>query len=272
MTEEPPSPLLIDHARLLGLLGTDAGRFSVDVLAECASTNSHLLDRATAGAPSGTVVVADRQTAGRGSRGRSWLASPEASLTFSVLWHFPGGIERLSGLSLAVGVAVVEALSACGVADVQLKWPNDILYDDRKLGGILVEVQSDAESSQVVIGIGLNLRRPPDFAAEGMALAPVALEEFAPQLPERHALLAALLQALATVFDTFAEGGFAALRSRWQTYHAWQERPVNMLRDGKVEVEGACLGADEDGALLVRTATGLERCLSGDLTLRPGAC
>ena len=102
MTEEPPSPLLIDHARLLGLLGTDAGRFSVDVLAECASTNSHLLDRATAGAPSGTVVVADRQTAGRGSRGRSWLASPEASLTFSVLWHFPGGIERLSGLSLAV--------------------------------------------------------------------------------------------------------------------------------------------------------------------------
>ena len=127
MTEEPPSPLLIDHARLIGLLGPDAGRFSVDVLAECASTNSFLLERAAAGAPSGSVVVADRQTAGRGSRGRSWLATPDASLTFSVLWHFPGGIERLSGLSLAVGVAVVEALAACGVPAVQLKWPHAIL-------------------------------------------------------------------------------------------------------------------------------------------------
>ena len=272
MTEEPPSPLLIDHARLIGLLGPDAGRFSVDVLAECASTNSFLLERAAAGAPSGSVVVADRQTAGRGSRGRSWLATPDASLTFSVLWHFPGGIERLSGLSLAVGVAVVEALAACGVPDVQLKWPNDILYGDCKLGGILVEVQSDPESAQAVIGIGLNLRRPPDFVAGPQALAPVALEDIVPQLPGRNALLAALLHALAGVFDAFADGGFAVLRSRWQTYHAWQERPVNMLRDGKVEVEGACLGADEDGALLVRTATGLERCLSGDLTLRPGAC
>ena len=227
MTEEPPSPLLIDHARLIGLLGPDAGRFSVDVLAECASTNSFLLERAAAGAPSGSVVVADRQTAGRGSRGRSWLATPDASLTF---------------------------------------------YGDCKLGGILVEVQSDPESAQAVIGIGLNLRRPPDFVAGPQALAPVALEDIVPQLPERNALLAALLHALAGVFDAFADGGFAVLRSRWQTYHAWQERPVNMLRDGKVEVEGACLGADEDGALLVRTATGLERCLSGDLTLRPGAC
>ena len=263
---------LIEPARLRTLLGAAAGRFDVDSLAECESTNTELLARAERGAPSGSVLVADRQTAGRGSRGRTWLASPEASLTFSLLWRFDGGLERMSGLSLAVGLAVVEALEACGATGVRLKWPNDILYGDCKLGGILVEVQSDPESAQAVIGIGLNLRRPPDFVAGPQALAPVALEDIVPQLPERNALLAALLHALAGVFDAFADGGFAVLRSRWQTYHAWQERPVNMLRDGKVEVEGACLGADEDGALLVRTATGLERCLSGDLTLRPGAC
>ena len=273
MTEEPPSPLLIDSARLAEMLGPARGRFNVDVLPECASTNSVLLDRASGGAPSGSVLVADRQTAGRGSRGRSWLAAPEASLTFSVLWRFPGGIERLSGLSLAVGVAVVEALAQCGVPDAQLKWPNDILYAEGKLGGILVEVQCDDEAAQVVIGIGLNLRRPPEFGlADGFALAPVALEEVITPLPDRHVLFAQLLIALASVLDRFELGGFAVLRPTWQAHHAWQDRPVRMLRDGCVEHEGVCLGADEDGALLVRTSTGLERCLSGDLSLRPSPC
>ena len=101
---------LIEPARLRTLLGAAAGRFDVDSLAECESTNTELLARAERGAPSGSVLVADRQTAGRGSRGRTWLASPEASLTFSLLWRFDGGLERMSGLSLAVGLAVVEAL------------------------------------------------------------------------------------------------------------------------------------------------------------------
>ena len=101
---------LIEPARLRTLLGAAAGRFDVDSLAECESTNTELLARAERGAPSGSVLVADRQTAGRGSRGRTWLASPEASLTFSLLWRFDGGLERMSGLSLAVGLAVVEAV------------------------------------------------------------------------------------------------------------------------------------------------------------------
>ena len=114
------------------------------------------------------MLVTDRQTAGRGSRGRTWLASPEASLTFSLLWRFDGGLERMSGLSLAVGLAVVEALEACGASGVKLKWPNDILHDGGKLGGILVElhneVRSDnygeANAAMAVIGIGLNLFGP----------------------------------------------------------------------------------------------------------------
>ena len=269
---------LIEPARLQPLLGDAHGRFDVDSLAECASTNSELLARAERGAPSGSVLVADWQTAGRGSRGRTWLASPEASLTFSLLWRFDGGLERLSGLSLAVGLAVVEALEACGASGIKLKWPNDILHDGAKLGGILVELHNElrsdacggANTAMAVIGIGLNLTLPANIvSADGFALPPAALARAVPTPPERHQLFAQLLIALARVLDRFAEHGFSALRAQWQARHAWQDLPVRLLRDGSVLKEGVCLGADDDGALLVRTADGVERCLSGDLSIRP---
>ncbi len=262
--------LLIDPARLPAFLGEAAGRFNVISLPECESTNTLLMDHAAEGAPSGTVVVTDRQTAGRGSRGRHWMASPEASLTFSVLWGFAGGLERLSGLSLAVGVAVVQALENCGASGVMLKWPNDILYGHAKLGGILVELHAEPESAMAVIGIGLNLRLPESIGEPSVAALPAAaLEQIVGTVPERHVLFARLLVELARAFDRFAAGGFAALRDDWHVRHAWQDRPVRLLREGRVEKEGVCAGADADGALLVRTADGLERCLSGDVSLRP---
>lgn len=269
---------LIDPARLRLLLGSDGRRFDVDSLAECASTNTELLARAESGAPSGSVLVADRQTAGRGSRGRTWLASPEASLTFSLLWRFDGGLERMSGLSLAAGLAVVQALEACGASGVQLKWPNDILHDGAKLGGILVELHneerddaySETKSAMAVIGIGLNLTLPESIVGtDGFALPPAALSRAVSTLPERHHLFAQLLISLARVFDHFNDAGFVALREPWQRRHAWQDLPVRLLRDGAVLKEGVCLGADDDGALLVRTEEGVERCLSGDLSIRP---
>jgi BirA family biotin operon repressor/biotin-[acetyl-CoA-carboxylase] ligase len=267
----PDSPsLLIDPRRVNALLEEAAGRFCLVTVAECASTNTELLRRAAEGAPSGTVLVADRQTAGRGSRGRAWVASPEASLTFSVLWDFFGGVARLSGLSLAVGVAVARALARCGADGVLLKWPNDILHGDAKLGGILVELADDGRAARAVIGIGLNLRLPESIGDAGVAaLPPTALESLVATPPDRHVLLAALLVELARVFDRFAAAGFAGLRDAWDACHAWRERPVRLWRDGRVEMEGVCVGADADGALLLRTADGLKRCLSGDVSLRP---
>lgn len=261
--------LLLDPVRLQLLLGEARGRFDVDVLAECLSTNTLLLQRAGEGAPAGSVIVADRQTAGRGSRGRHWAAAPESSLTFSVLWRFDGGFEKISGLSLAVGVAVVQALEACGAIGVTLKWPNDILYRNAKLGGILVELHAEEDGALAVIGIGLNLQRPDNVRLLEMALPPAALADLLPGLPDRHVLFAQLLISLARVFDQFGQGGFAALRETWQACNAWQDRPVRLLREGRVEYEGICRGADSDGALLVETAQGVERCLSGDLSLRP---
>ncbi len=267
MTDSSPS-LLIDPTRLQTLLEEAVGRFAVAALASCDSTNSLLCQRAKQGAVSGSVIVTDHQALGRGSRGRHWVATPEGSLTFSLLWRFGEDLARMAGLSLAVGVAVVRALEACGVSGVSLKWPNDILHDNAKLGGILIELQSDSEGAQAIIGIGLNLRLPEKLELTDFALKPTALDQLVSPLPERHQLLAKLLIELADVLDRFSLDGFSALREAWQKHNAWQDKPIHLLRDGRVEMEGLCRGADADGALLVETVAGIERCLSGDLSLR----
>jgi BirA family biotin operon repressor/biotin-[acetyl-CoA-carboxylase] ligase len=270
MSDSPS--LSIDPPRVYALLEEASGRFKIVAVAECPSTNTVLMRQMAEGASSGTVLVADWQTAGRGSRRRSWVAPPGAGLTFSVLWAFSGGLARLSGLSLAVGVAVARALARCGAGGITLKWPNDVLHDEAKLGGILVELEGDDEggAARAVVGIGLNLRLPENIGDAGTgALPPTALDRIAVAPIDRHVLLAALLVELARVFDRFAADGFAGLRDAWDACNAWQGRPVRLLRDGRVEKEGVCVGADTDGALLLRTADGLERCLSGDLSLRP---
>lgn len=266
----PPAPApRIGPQRLRALLGEVSARFDVEALAECDSTNTLLLERAAQGAPAGSVIVADRQREGRGSRRRRWLSSADSGLTFSLLWRFEGGLDRLTGLSLAVGVAVVRALAACGLHGAQLKWPNDLLYQDGKLGGILVELQKAPPFSLAVIGIGLNLQQPrPAAGAAEFSLPPAALSGMSAAMPERHVLLAALLIELAAILDRFSQEGFSSLRTFWQAQHAWQDRTVQLLCNGRVEAEGLCLGADADGALLIRTTGGVVRCLSGEVSLR----
>lgn len=259
---------LLDPILLKARLGLLAGRFDVDALDECDSTNSELMRRAERGAPAGTVVVADRQSAGRGRRGRSWLSAPEASLTFSVLWRFAGPPGRLAGLSLAVGVALAKGLEALGAEGVCLKWPNDVLLRDAagyaKLAGILVELSSDRRGTQVVVGIGLNLLPP-----TGPLPQPVAgLVQALSVLPDRHAVLAAILQALAGVLEVFAVDGFAGLKIDWQQRHAWQDQSVLVLDEAAEPLGGRCLGADDDGSLLLETALGVQRIISGDVSLR----
>ncbi|MBS1143169.1 MAG: biotin--[acetyl-CoA-carboxylase] ligase [Proteobacteria bacterium] len=260
---------LIDPVLLKTRLGALAGRFDVDALAECDSTSSELMRRAERGAPSGTVVVADRQSAGRGRRGRNWLSSPESSLTFSVLWRFPGNAAGLSGLSLAVGVALAEAMENLGASGVCLKWPNDVLLRTgdgfAKLAGILIELSSDRRGTQAIIGIGLNLLPPVDELPQPAA----GLSQACAQSVDRYAVLAAVLVQLAAVLDDFTVNRFFCLKMKWQRYHAWQDLPVQLIGDGDTPTLGRCLGVDDDGALLLETASGIERILSGDVSLRP---
>ena len=257
---------LIDPARLIPLLGPLAVRFDVDALDSCDSTSDEILRRQAHGSGAGTVIVADRQTAGRGRRGRHWQSSPEASLTFSLLWRFADRQTPLGGLSLAVGIAVSQALEKLGAAGVRLKWPNDVLLQtpagEGKLAGILIELSTDRRGTQAVIGIGLNLL-PPRLADRETA----GLTEALAPVPDRHVLLAALLCELQAVLDIFTVNGFAGLKPAWQERHAWQDRAVEVLGE-RHPVSGQCLGVDDSGALLIATPAGLERVLAGDVSLR----
>jgi len=256
----------LNLAAISRALGIRARRFDVDLLPCCDSTNSVLLDRAATGAPTGTVVIAESQTAGRGRRGRAWISAPGDSLTFSLLWRFAPGTSP-TGLSLAVGLAVAQALrtTATGHSAVQLKWPNDLLLDGKKLGGILIELLPGAPHV-AVIGVGLNLRLP--------EVLPVELQAQSAALngtDEVNSLLATILIELLAVLESFANTGFAGLRTAWTQHHAFENASIRLLSDFAAPREGLCRGVDVDGALLLEVAGAVERVLSGEISLRGAA-
>jgi BirA family biotin operon repressor/biotin-[acetyl-CoA-carboxylase] ligase len=243
-------------------------RFRLEIIDCCESTNTLLLDAVQQGAPSGSVAVCEAQTAGRGRRGRGWLSAPADSLTFSLLWRFPPGLPAPAGLSLAAGVAVARALEGLGAAGIGLKWPNDILADGAKLGGILVETVTAGGCHIAVIGIGLNLRLPRAIA-EALEIGAGSLDSVMPHAPSRNLLLAALLNALLSLLDEFERAGFAVLADEWLARNVHAGQLVRILAEGAAPVEGRSVGVDADGALLLDTEAGLRRIVSGDVSLRP---
>lgn len=257
----------LDARILAAALGDFAARFAIEIPGSCESTSTLLLDRVLQGAPSGSVIACERQTAGRGRRGRAWLSAPGDSLTFSLLWRFPAGMPPPTGLSLAVGVAAARTLEGMGAAGVSLKWPNDILADGAKLGGILVETVSAGGRQVAVIGIGINVRLPGEIADAVDAKAG-ALASVMSYAPSRNLLLANLLKALAVMLEAFARTGFAGFVEEWLARNAHAGQPVSILAESAAPIEGRCAGVDVDGALLLDTATGVRRIVSGEVSLR----
>jgi len=259
-------------AAIASCLGPTARRFDIDVLDSCDSTNAVLLARAEAGAPSGSVVITREQTAGRGRRGRQWIASPGDSLAFSLLWRFAPGTAP-AGLSLAVGLAVAKAMArvpggtqGAGADDTALKWPNDILRDGRKLGGILIELVPGTPHA-AVIGIGLNLHLPAAMPAELRELSAALCAPGA--TADENTLYAVLLGELLAVLEAFAAAGFAPLRAGWMARNAHADARVSLSSDFGAARSGICRGVDTDGALLFETEGRIERVLSGEVSLRP---
>lgn len=238
----------------------------MDVLAECDSTNTRLMSLAETGAPAGTVLVAERQTAGRGRRGHTWLSASGASLTFSLLWRFPLDTP-LAGLSLAVGVALARAMEALDIPGISLKWPNDVLLNGGKLAGVLIELVPGTHLAAAVIGVGINLRLP-DQMPEEIRQTAAALADTAIIMPPPSILLAQLLIALHDVLRTFAEHGFAGLRAAWLKRNAYASQMVHLLSDFAAPLDGYCRGVDTDGALLLETEAGIQRIISGEVSLR----
>lgn len=248
-------------------LGALASRFSIELFDRIESTNTHLMKRLATRVANRKVIAAEWQTGGRGRRGREWHALPGAALTFSLLWRFEQGAGFLAGLSLAVGVAVVRVLARFGV-QAGMKWPNDVLWQGRKLAGILIEMQGDVLGpSAAVIGVGLNCRMPARLL-ERIDQPAVDIAGVTGSAPDRNQLLAALLGELDLVLTLFARAGFAAFRDEWQTYDVYRNKPVRIaLPDGST-VAGTAQGVGENGAMLLTTQAGTLRFHSGDVSLR----
>lgn len=262
-------PLIwLDRAAVERELGARARQFSVEVLDLAASTNTLLMERAARGGAGGSVLAAEWQTQGRGRRGRVWHAAPGAALTFSLLWRFHQGAGALSGLSLAIGVAVIRALIRAGIDDAGLKWPNDVIWRGRKLAGMLIEMQGEVTGpSAAVIGLGLNCRLPD--ALRDRIDQPVAdLAQITGTAPDRNRLLALLLEEMSVVLETFTQSGFAALREEWERCHVYGGKPVRLTLPDAATIDGMVRGVDENGALLLDTPHGVRRVHSGDVSLR----
>jgi BirA family transcriptional regulator, biotin operon repressor / biotin---[acetyl-CoA-carboxylase] ligase len=248
--ERPWQRLEMDE--ILRWLGKDAGKFDIEILMQAPSSNSLLAQRAgmdqqKVHTPS--VLAVELQTAGRGRMGRTWHSSLGSALTFSLLWRFDRGLNALSGLSLAVGVAIVRALDKLGAQGIQLKWPNDILTSQGKLGGVLIEAQGDMLGpSAVVIGIGLNCTLPAMLAPR-IGQPACGLDEVCSAMPTRNQLLAVLLQELATVLEQFAQSGFSAFRTEWEQYNIHQNRKIELHMPDDSMLSGTVRGVDDSGML-----------------------
>lgn len=263
-------PIWLDADRVEALLGERARRFRIEIVDQVASTNTALLERARDDLPGGVVLATELQSEGRGRRGRSWSSGLGTALTFSVSWRFETGAAGLTGLSLVVGVAVARALAALGAVDVALKWPNDVQYLGRKLGGILIEVQGDALGpATAVIGIGLNVRMPPAWRSR--IDQPVADATEAGAGHDRNRLLAGILVELADWLDAFAREGFAPLEPEFRRWHALQDAEVEVNTGHGEPVRGRARGTAADGSLLVQTADGIVRFHGGEVSLRAAA-
>jgi len=253
----------LNAAAIAAHTATSASHVAIEVVDETGSTNADLMARLP-GLQGPVLRIAENQTAGRGRAGRSWLSRPGAALMFSLAWPFKGPLHKMSGLPMAVGVALAETIATLGVP-VQIKWPNDLLRDGAKLAGILVETQAADGAIWAVIGAGINLLMPDELeAAIGREVAS------APWLAkmDRNALMAALLNRLAAVLAEFDDTGFAPFADRWNALHAWQGKEVVLLDNGAVVQQGRAAGVDAIGRLMLDTEHGRVEVLSGDVSLR----
>lgn len=256
---------MLDEPRLNGQ--GDGPGWLAYVVPSLDSTNAEALRLLPSAPALPFYVLAERQTGGRGRRGRSWVSPFGENIYYSLVLRIEGGMRQLEGMSLAVGLALLQVVRDCGVSSAGLKWPNDVLVGERKLAGILLELSGDpADVCHVVIGIGLNVNMlAAEVGAIGQPWTSMRME-LGRQL-DRNELVCALNRQLSHYLDIQLRHGFAALQDEWQRSHLWQLRPVALTAGGE-PVEGVVLGVDQSGAVRMQVE-GVERVFSGgELSLR----
>lgn len=235
------------------------------------STNQVLLDRVRENRPAhGVIYLAEMQTAGRGRRGRDWQSPFARNIYLSLAWKFEQGIAAVEGLSLAVGVAVLRALSTLGAAEVGLKWPNDLMVGEKKLGGVLVEIAGDVSGEcHVIIGLGLNVNMP-DSAATKIDQAWTDLTRIGVYRREkinRSILVGEILRQLLPMVAGFEKTGFAPMKNEWEAANIHLGQQVNIVTVAET-VSGTALGVTDSGALRMEVRGKEQVFVGGEVSVR----
>lgn len=246
--------------------------FELELLPVVDSTNMHALRRVQAGslalaAGQTYVCMAEKQTAGKGRRGRQWVSPFGHNLYLTMVREFTSGASGLEGLSLVIGIALVDALQEWGFSGLALKWPNDVLWQQQKLAGILIEISGDvAGNCQVVIGVGLNLKQNAvTMSAISQPWTSLCQLGFAQH--ERNRLFGRILDHQLSALDRFQAQGFSAFAATWNALDMCSGKAVELSSAAGV-LRGVGRGVDHGGALLLQTAEGLTRCVGGEVSLR----
>lgn len=257
---------LLDESAIRAELNSAAKQLAqLEILQTVDSTNRYLHDKKDL--PSGYALLSEQQTAGRGRLGRAWVSPFGRNIYLSLLWRFCAGSTSLTGLSLAVGVAVINALESYGLTNIGLKWPNDIVCSQRKLGGILVEVSGDAAGPcQVIIGVGLNVQMPQLTEME-INQPWIDVRTISNQIPQRNRLAGLVLRELLLALPEFQQKGLAAFQKQWQQLDVFYGNTINIHTPQGI-LEGTARGIDELGNLRVEVDDQIRSFNSGEVSVR----
>ncbi|XOJ84988.1 biotin--[acetyl-CoA-carboxylase] ligase [Methylophilaceae bacterium Uisw_099_01] len=263
---------LLNEKIIQNAMGEEGSWFNIKVLDSVESTNSYLSKVASSGYPHASVIAANIQTQGKGRRGRQWQSALGESLTFSFLWRFTHGAAGLSGLSLAVGVALIRALKKINISTALLKWPNDILIFDegvhKKLAGILIELQGDTDGqSAAIIGIGLNLNIS-KTQLEKIDQPATDIHNLLSETIDSNFFMAVIIKELAQVLALFETEQFKPFRDEWLSYHAFQDKLINIMLGNSQTITGKAIDINDTGALVVSTNEGPKSFASGEVSIR----
>ncbi len=264
--EMPLSLLAVDAINAELAPDIQCQRLEIEIFEQCESTNSYLMAEARRGKVGHKICLAEYQSAGKGRRGRQWVSSFGQNIMLSVLWHYESGTTAIAGLSLAIGVAVVRALKNQGIAGAGLKWPNDIFWQGKKLGGILIEVAGEASGPcAVVVGLGLNGYLPIKVATE-ITQAWVDLKHISGLVPNRNHFAAALLNEIIPVLAGFEQIDLSFYLQEWRHYDCMFDQAVTVLLHNQA-ISGIVKGIDDEGLLLLQVADGsLQAFTSGEIS------
>jgi BirA family transcriptional regulator, biotin operon repressor / biotin---[acetyl-CoA-carboxylase] ligase len=268
---ENPLNLLDINAIQAELTAAIQGKcLEIAVFDQCESTNNHLMAEARQGRVENKACLAEYQTAGKGRRGRHWVSPFGQNIMLSVLWRFESGTSAIAGLSLAIGVAVIRALKNQGIEDVGLKWPNDIFWQGKKLGGILIEVSGETNGPcAVVVGLGLNGYVPAKAAAD-INQEWVDLRQITGQTTlNRNRLVAALLNTLIPMLAEFEHTDLLPYLQEWRRYDCMLNQTVTVQLHNQA-LSGIVKGIDDDGLLLLQDGKGnLQAFSSAEISFNP---